>query len=270
MEELFSIARVAEYLGVSERTVYDKVRTGELPALKVGRLWRVRRGDLEEWLSQRSGHERPSGEERRGPYPHSALDVPLPMAREGAGVPTRGELSALLEPISDTLGRRLAFVGLLVRGVEALGWPAPVVVGGNAVEFYTAGDYPTVDVDLAGASEPVAEVLDSWGFEREGRHFYDEELNLLVEVPGGTLPPDRLGHVAEVRIAGVTAYILGIEDLIIDRLAACAFRQDAESCRWAAVLLAGAPELDLAYLKRRAAEEDLEGPLMRLREEGPA
>lgn len=51
MDELLDIASVAAYLGVSERTVYNRVRSGHLPALKVGRLWRVRAADLEGWLS---------------------------------------------------------------------------------------------------------------------------------------------------------------------------------------------------------------------------
>ena len=53
MEELWDIARVASYLGVTERTVYNKVRSGELSAVKVGRLWRVRPTDLEAWLATR-------------------------------------------------------------------------------------------------------------------------------------------------------------------------------------------------------------------------
>ena len=51
MEELWDIARVAAYLGVSERTVYNKVRAGDLPAVKVGRLWRVRPSQLDAWLA---------------------------------------------------------------------------------------------------------------------------------------------------------------------------------------------------------------------------
>lgn len=51
MEELWDIARVAAYLGVTERTMYNKVRSGELRAVKVGRLWRVRVSDLEAWLA---------------------------------------------------------------------------------------------------------------------------------------------------------------------------------------------------------------------------
>ncbi|MRS11725.1 MAG: helix-turn-helix domain-containing protein [Actinobacteria bacterium] len=52
MEELLSIETVARYLGVSERTVYNRVRAGDLPALKVGRLWRVRAADVEAWLGR--------------------------------------------------------------------------------------------------------------------------------------------------------------------------------------------------------------------------
>jgi excisionase family DNA binding protein len=34
MDELWDIARVAKYLGVTERTVYNKVRAGDLPAAR--------------------------------------------------------------------------------------------------------------------------------------------------------------------------------------------------------------------------------------------
>lgn len=250
MDDLWDITRVAEYLGVSERTVYNRVRTGELPAIKIGRLWRVRAADLESWLGARSAHS-------MGPYPYASEREPLGVVRESGTAPDRVRLEALLAPLADPLARRLAFVGLLSFACEGLGWPAPVVVGGNAVEFYTAGDYATADIDLAGASEPVALVLGEWGFEREGRHFYDQELNLVLEVPGGRLAPEQLAHAAAVRIAGVTAYVLGVEDLIVDRLAACVFWKDEESCVWARVMLTGEYDIDRQYLEERAAAEDV-------------
>ncbi len=71
MDGLWDISRVAEYLGVSERTVYNKVRSGDLPAVKVGRLWRVRPQDIEAWLARRSsaGSGEPTGFVP-GPYPY--------------------------------------------------------------------------------------------------------------------------------------------------------------------------------------------------------
>jgi excisionase family DNA binding protein len=39
---------VASELGVTRRTVYNWVRSGELPATKIGRTWRVNRQDIED------------------------------------------------------------------------------------------------------------------------------------------------------------------------------------------------------------------------------
>ena len=76
MDELWDIARVAEYLGVTERTVYNKVRAGDLPAVKVGRLWRVRPADLEAWLSgtapTRAGASSPPNRARFRTGPNSS------------------------------------------------------------------------------------------------------------------------------------------------------------------------------------------------------
>lgn len=261
MDELWDIARTAEYLGVSQRTVYNKVRAGELPATKVGRLWRVRRSELEAWLRASARGRGVAGGPTQspgvpGPYPRVSAIQPELVA-ETRPLPMREDLVALLAPLSETLERRLAFVGLLSQAVVASGWAAPVVVGGHAVEYYTAGDYATVDIDLAGASEPIADVLAAWGFEKQGRHWFDESLRLLVEVPGSRLGPEELEHVVGVRLAGVTSYVLGPEDLIIDRLCAAKYWSDADSRLWGGVVLATAQELDRAYLCRRAEEEDV-------------
>ena len=43
---------VLAYLRVAPRTIYRLVRNGELPAVRVGRQWRFRRSDLDEWLDR--------------------------------------------------------------------------------------------------------------------------------------------------------------------------------------------------------------------------
>lgn len=239
MNDLLDIASVARYLGVSERTVYNRVRSGDLPAIKVGRLWRVRSADLEAWLGLRG----------------AATGAML--AAEGGAIPSRADLERAVGGFEDRIEQRLAFVGVLARAYEALGWPAPVVVGGHAVEFWTAGGYATADIDMAGASEPAGQILESWGFARQGRHWYDDELGMVVEVPGSSLSPDALGHTASVRLGGYVATVLGIEDLIADRLCACVHWNDQESCLWAEALLASGHQIDAPYLRRRAEEEDV-------------
>ena len=48
--ELLGAGDVAGMLGVKETTVYRWCKQGRLPCLKVGKRWRVRRGDLEDFL----------------------------------------------------------------------------------------------------------------------------------------------------------------------------------------------------------------------------
>ena len=49
-DTLLTAAEVAEQLRVSTMTVYRLIRRGELPAVRVGRNYRVREGDLEAFL----------------------------------------------------------------------------------------------------------------------------------------------------------------------------------------------------------------------------
>ncbi|HEX5473685.1 MAG TPA: helix-turn-helix domain-containing protein [Vicinamibacterales bacterium] len=43
---------VLAYLKVTPRTIYRLIRSGELPAVRIGRQWRFRRTDLDQWLER--------------------------------------------------------------------------------------------------------------------------------------------------------------------------------------------------------------------------
>lgn len=47
---LLTVAEVADLFRVSSMTVYRLIRTGELPAVRVGRSYRVREDDLQSYL----------------------------------------------------------------------------------------------------------------------------------------------------------------------------------------------------------------------------
>jgi len=49
---LLTAEEVIGILRVNARTLYRLIRTGGLPAVRVGRQWRFRRNDLEGWLSR--------------------------------------------------------------------------------------------------------------------------------------------------------------------------------------------------------------------------
>lgn len=52
-DEILTIEEVASYLRVSERTVYDWAQKGEIPAGKIGTVWRFKKSDIENWVNER-------------------------------------------------------------------------------------------------------------------------------------------------------------------------------------------------------------------------
>ena len=57
LDTLLSTEEVAEYLGVGQATVYRWCREGSLPAVKIGRRWRVRDSALEEFVRKNERSE---------------------------------------------------------------------------------------------------------------------------------------------------------------------------------------------------------------------
>jgi excisionase family DNA binding protein len=62
MDETFlTTEEVLEYLQVNLRTVYRLIKAGKIPAVRVGRQWRFRKGDIDAWLDS----QRPRGGTRQ-------------------------------------------------------------------------------------------------------------------------------------------------------------------------------------------------------------
>jgi excisionase family DNA binding protein len=45
-----TIRQVAEYLQVTERTIYKLAWAGQLPGFKVGNTWRFKKDDIDKWI----------------------------------------------------------------------------------------------------------------------------------------------------------------------------------------------------------------------------
>ncbi len=52
--EILTIKEVAEYLKVTERTIYRLAGAKKIPAFKVGGTWRFSRADIDEWIRRSS------------------------------------------------------------------------------------------------------------------------------------------------------------------------------------------------------------------------
>jgi excisionase family DNA binding protein len=45
-----SVGEIAEYLGISKDTVYAWITTKGLPGHRVGRFWKFKRSEVDEWV----------------------------------------------------------------------------------------------------------------------------------------------------------------------------------------------------------------------------
>ena len=52
MQEVLTVQEAAQFLRCSPDTVKRQARAGRLPASKIGRAWRFRRADLDQWLAE--------------------------------------------------------------------------------------------------------------------------------------------------------------------------------------------------------------------------
>jgi len=60
-ERWLSVDEIAEYLGVSKDTVYVWINEKDMPAHRMGRLWKFKREEVDRWVisgsaSDRQGH----------------------------------------------------------------------------------------------------------------------------------------------------------------------------------------------------------------------
>ncbi|MCQ8183705.1 helix-turn-helix domain-containing protein [Methylomonas sp. SURF-1] len=57
--EILTIKQVAEYLLVTERTIYRLAAAKKIPAFKVGGTWRFSRSAIDAWIKQQTidGHD---------------------------------------------------------------------------------------------------------------------------------------------------------------------------------------------------------------------
>lgn len=131
----------------------------------------------------------------------------------------------------------------------------PIIVGELAVEIYTRSDYTTVDIDIIVSDRRLAnDILIQLGFIPEGRHWYHEELMVSIEIPNDMLEDADYDKIIELQIDDhLKVYVIGIEDIILDRLRACVHWKSTSDCEWGRrMLFLHFERLDLDYMRKTA------------------
>lgn len=156
------------------------------------------------------------------------------------------------------------FMGWLTHKIQKRGLPPPILVGGSALEIYTAGKYSSGDIDIVSSCrEEIKKILlDSGFFSQQGRYFVSEKLGMFIEIPDSTLAGDY-NKVKKLSISkNLEIFVIGIEDLIIDRLCACVFWRSENDCLHAKYLFHKFKnEIDIDYLKQKAKQEEVDKKL---------
>ncbi len=136
---------------------------------------------------------------------------------------TLDELRSQLEQSSgepDPRRRRMKALAVLTARLAQDGI-MPILVGGGAVEFYTAGGYATVDMVLAlPVSDEVDAAFADLGFVKTGRFWLRDDLDLIFEAPAPAGLPGENAPRTVVDVDGMQVHIIGVDDLILDRLRA--------------------------------------------------
>ncbi|MHA1266332.1 MAG: DUF6036 family nucleotidyltransferase [Candidatus Helarchaeota archaeon] len=158
--------------------------------------------------------------------------------------------------IEEIYMKKLLFLGFINKYLTEIG-SRIIVLGGFAVQFYLAGEYLTQDIDLACDNRDyLKKLLETLKFKRVGRHYFSEQLNLAIEMPVASLSHQKQEKLVVIEINGYEVPILGLEDIIIDRINSFVFWQSLEDGRLARELIyIHYEEIDWNYLFNRAEEE---------------
>jgi len=173
-----------------------------------------------------------------------------------------------LKQEQDLFKRRIQFIAFLTEKLKEEGVDA-ILVGGEAIDLYTAGNFATSDIDLLVTNRAVTEkLLNKFGFGKEVNGlWFNKDLNIVIQV----IPEPYSGDPARLRKFRIKDFELRVaapEDLIANRLYSKKFwksnpQRDSEQA--IALLKIFADSIDNTYLNKVAKRDNIEDVLAEAR-----
>jgi len=165
--------------------------------------------------------------------------------------------------------KALSLLAKISGEAKARGVPIPILVGGAAVELFTASEVVSADFDLVAADQDqICEIMLDLGFERYQAkqalvgYWVHKETEIVVEFVGSQLMDGHTNReyiqLVKIDVENEDGEILviPIEDLIADRLAQYqSSPNDNSMLKQAQVLWNIASELDIDYITKRISQE---------------
>jgi hypothetical protein len=133
------------------------------------------------------------------------------------------------------------------------------LVGGQAVETYTGGQFLTGDIDITTTDSKATEkILASLGFKQIGMIWLNKELGVAIQIVGSFLT-GSLERTLTIQAGPYNVKVIGVEDLIVDRLAHAKLWKSPGDLEKAKVLYASFKrQIDENYLREIAKKRNVE------------
>lgn len=160
----------------------------------------------------------------------------------------------------DKFDKMMLTAAIITEQLEPLGIK-PIIVGGLSVEIYTMNGYTTYDIDFVlNGYETASQVLEQLEFRKIGKDYVHPVIGVTLEIPSNTLTGDY-DKVTEVPVGDRKVYVIGIEDIILDRLRSAVHWQSGVDREWGfRMLLMYYEDIDFDYIRSQlqGSKEELE------------
>lgn len=173
-----------------------------------------------------------------------------------------------LKQQGDLFKRRILFSAFLSEKLKENGVDA-ILVGGEAIDLYTAGTFATSDIDLLVSNKIVTEkLLNRFGFGREDNGlWFNRDLNIIIQLIPEPYSGD-LDRLRKFRVKGYELKVAAPEDLIANRLYSAKFwksnpQRDLEQA--ISLLKIFSDSIDNAYLDNQAQKNNIKDILTEAR-----
>ena len=168
----------------------------------------------------------------------------------------------------DPFRRRLLFLGFLTGKLKESGVDA-ILVGGEAVDLYTAGTFATSDIDLVVDNRAITEkLLNRFGFgKKDNRLWFNTDLNIVIQVIDQSYSGDS-GRLRKFRVRNYELRVAAPEDLIQNRLYSAKFwKSNPQRDMEQSIALLGifSDSIDNSYLDKLAKEHGIADYLAKAR-----
>ncbi len=191
------------------------------------------------------------------------MSVKRSLSKTYAGDLTSKSFISMLRREPNDLRKKMLLLGYVTSQLEKKK-QSIFLVGGQAVETYTAGQFPTGDIDVTTSdSATTQKVLKSLGFEEIGMIWLNKPLGIAFHIVGYSAPERS----RTIRIGPYKARIVGVEELILDRLSAAKFWNIPADYEKAKVLYDNfEKQIDKDYLRENAKKKKVDDLLLRITE----